>query len=1030
MTRIQSTTGLISGIPIADTVDQLMKIESRPRDLIASRQKDLQAQQVAVTDLTATVISVQLAAKKLAVPSLFQQRTLTSSSPSLLKAVANGSPSVGTYRFTPIRQATAQHLLSTGFAAKDQPIGAGEVNLQFGGFVDQGVALSELNGGEGVQRGKIRITDRSGSSATVDLRFAQTVDDVLQAINSTDSIQVTASVEGDRIKLTDRSGSTTSNLKVQEVSGGSTAADLGLSSIDVAATSATGQDIYKLYNSLSLSRLNDGNGLSIRSETADLHVTLRDGTSLDIDLHRKATNEDFAKATTTGVPDAQITLTAKTKGASLDGVRILYVNDGAVTQGNETVAYDDSNPSNKTLTVHIAAGATTANDVIAAINNTTSAKFTAAKATGSNGTGIVTSSDTAVTSGGAALTIRNEKTLAEVLQTINEIDPNRLKAEIGPDGDRLVLTDLTANNGGTFAVTNLTGGTLAQDLGLTGTAVGGTLTGHRLTGGLKSTLLQTFNGGSGLGTLGALQLTDRTGASASVDLSGAETLDDVIKAINNSGLGIKASVNSARDGIALKDTTGAVSSNLIVANGDATNTATKLKLAINAASSEVNSGTLQRQTISENTLLSSLNGGQGVARKSFFVSDSKGVTTVIRLDDDSIQTVGDVLDAINGLSVGVEARLSSTGDGIQIIDTAGGTGSPKISDVGNGTAAKDLHLTGAAEDVVIDGQTKKVITGSQAFKVTVSATDTLNDVVTKINALGGGFTASILSDGSGQTPHRLSIQSTIIGNDGNLQVDSNYDGLRFDELVSGHDALLEVGAGGNGGIIVSSKTNTFTNAVAGIDVTLNGESTDTVSVTSAQSDSSIVSAVQLFVDAYNKMRDKLATQTAFNTNDFTAGPLFGSHEALRVDNDLSTLLSGRLFGAGDIHSLKELGLDMTDAGKLTFDATKLQAKYADDPDAVTQFFTKDKTGLANRLNDKIESLAGVKHSLLVSRASALQSRIDVYQQRIDDWNIRLAKKKESLLNKFYRLEDALGKMQSSISAVSSIQGVPPLGASR
>jgi flagellar capping protein FliD len=79
------------------------------------------------------------------------------------------------------------------------------------------------------------------------------------------------------------------------------------------------------------------------------------------------------------------------------------------------------------------------------------------------------------------------------------------------------------------------------------------------------------------------------------------------------------------------------------------------------------------------------------------------------------------------------------------------------------------------------------------------------------------------------------------------------------------------------------------------------------------------------------------------------------------------------------------------------------------------------------LDDKIESLAGVKKSLLVSRASALQSRIDTYQERIDSWNVRLAKKKDSLLLKFYRLEDALGKMQSSISAVSSIQAIPPLG---
>jgi flagellar hook-associated protein 2 len=1032
MSRIQATTGVISGIPITDTVDQLMKVEARPRDLLTSRSQALQAQQVAISELTAVVIGVQLGARKLAAPSLFQQRTVKSSNQALLTATVakDASPTVGSFKFTAVRQATSQQVLSSGFASKTSPIGEGEFNLQFGGFVDTGVALNELNGGAGVQRGKIRITDRSGQAATVDLRFAQTIDDVLQAINTTDSIQVNAVAEGDHIKLVDRSGGTTANLKVQEVGGGSTANDLGLSTIDAAATSAAGRDVVKLYNGLNLDRLNDGNGLSIRKEVSDLKVTLRDGTSLEIDVQRKARDADFAKATTTGVADAQITLTAKTKGAALDGMRIQYVDDALVTAGSETVVYDESDPAHKTLTVHVAAGSTTADNVIAAINNnaTVSAKFGAAKATGSDGTGLVTINDTAVTIGGAALTIRKEKTLGELLQTINEVDPTRLKAELSTDGDRIVLTDLTTDTGGTFAITSTTGGTLAQDLGLTGTASGGTLTSGRLVGGLKSTLLRSFNGGSGLGTLGNLSITDRAGATATVDLSGAQTLDDVIKSINDSSVGVEARINSARNGLEIVDTTGDVASSLIIASGDATGTAEKLKVAINSATERVNSGNLARQSISESTLLSSLNGGKGVARTSFFVSNSTGATSVIRLDNEAIQTVGDLLDAINGLSVGLDAHLNAKGDGIELVDTAGGSGVPSVRDVGNGTAAKDLHLDGGAEEVVVSGQPKKFISGSQSRTLKVSATDTLENVVTKINALGGGYTASILTDGSGQLPHRLSIQSAIIGDSGNLLVDTNFGGVKFEELTTGHDALLQLASGDNGsGVLVSSKTNTFENAVAGINVTLTGQSTETVTVGVTQNDSTIVSSVQLFVDQYNKLRDKLASQTSFSTTDFKTGVLFGSGEALRVDTELSNLLSGRFFGAGDIHSLKEIGLDLNDAGKLTFDSTKLQAKYASNPDAVTKFFTTEKNGFASKVDKMVETMAGVKNSLLVNRVKSLQSRIDVYSERIDFWNERLVKKRDALLKKFYDLETALGKLQANSTAVNGIQVIPPLG---
>ena len=74
-----------------------------------------------------------------------------------------------------------------------------------------------------------------------------------------------------------------------------------------------------------------------------------------------------------------------------------------MTKGQETVVYDDTDPQNKTLTVHIAAGQTTANDVIAAINNNAVAGplFTASAATGGTGQGLVAVGDQAVTAGGA-----------------------------------------------------------------------------------------------------------------------------------------------------------------------------------------------------------------------------------------------------------------------------------------------------------------------------------------------------------------------------------------------------------------------------------------------------------------------------------------------------------------------------------------------------------------------------------------------------------------------------------------------------
>lgn len=74
---------------------------------------------------------------------------------------------------------------------------------------------------------KIQITDRSGNTAVIDLSATQTVDDVLKAINDSSTISVTASTDGDGLVLTDTTGSTSNNLTVIDLNGGSTASELG-----------------------------------------------------------------------------------------------------------------------------------------------------------------------------------------------------------------------------------------------------------------------------------------------------------------------------------------------------------------------------------------------------------------------------------------------------------------------------------------------------------------------------------------------------------------------------------------------------------------------------------------------------------------------------------------------------------------------------------------------------------------------------------------------------------------------------------
>jgi flagellar hook-associated protein 2 len=906
MTRIQSSTGLITGIPIQDTVDKLMIVAAQPKTTLANRTKALESQKLAVTQLTSLLVAFQFETRQLAATSLFDSRQATSSDASLTAAISSGGASAaGNYLFTPVQTASAQQLLSQSFAA-GAAVGAGTISFGKGGFVDAGISLAELNSGGGVEHGKIRITDRSGATAIVDLSFARTVDDVLDAISTNTGISVTATAVGDTFTLTDTSGGT-GNLKVQEIAGGSTAAHLGLAGIDVAASSAAGGDVFALHSMTALSILNDGTGVQLRSGN-DLSVALVDGSTVEIDL-----------------------------GSS--------------------------------------------------------------------------------------------KSLGDVITALNAASPTKLSAAISSDGNRIELKDLTTG-AGTFAVTNVGSGTAASDLGLTKTAVGDTITGRRLVSGLKDTLVSSLKGGAGLGTLGHVDITNRNNVTSDVNLAAAETLGGIVAAINSQAAGVTASINSARNGIQLSDSTGATASNFIVADGDANNTATALGITANSSATTVTSGGLDRQQISAATLLSSLNGGTGIDVGDFKITGTNGVTRAVDLDKvgDVATTIGDVLTRINDLDgVGVEARINARGDGIILVDTAGGAGKITVVAVGGDKTAADLRLLGTSVEATVDGIPKEVIDGTATATVSVDADDTLSDVVTKINTLDRGVAASILNDGTRQ---RLSISVGDSGAANELLIDTGATGLSLQEISSARDALVLYGTSGSGGAVVSSSTNTFQDIVDGLNLTINQGTLEPVTVSIKASSSSIVSNVKEFVAAYNSIRSTLDTVTEFNAEDLTTGILFGTSEALRVDSDLSIVMTSRFFGVGKFDSLAAIGITVDDKGKLSLDESKLSAAFNTDPDALKKLFTDEDRGLAAKLDSVLETLAGEDSSLLASRTDSLTRIIEANNKRIDEMTARLERQRERLLLEFYSIETTVARLQDNLTALSALQIIPPLTSTR
>jgi flagellar hook-associated protein 2 len=265
----------------------------------------------------------------------------------------------------------------------------------------------------------------------------------------------------------------------------------------------------------------------------------------------------------------------------------------------------------------------------------------------------------------------------------------------------------------------------------------------------------------------------------------------------------------------------------------------------------------------------------------------------------------------------------------------------------------------------------------------------------------------------------------VAGKAGELLVDGTGLGLGFAELAAAQDSLLQVG-GSSSGVLVSSTSNVFDEVMPGIDVTLLGASNETVTVTVDKTFEDVAGALETFVENYNKLRDKLDTYTAYNPDAGTKGTLFASAETLRIDHELSQMVTGRYFNDGSIQSLAELGISVDDKGQLSFDAVKLEERFQSDPEAVTEFFADEDRGFAVKADALIEKLVGADNSMLINRAQTIQRQLDQLAERITIWDERLERSRQRLMLQFFRLEELVSRIRNNLSAISQIQFIPPI----
>ncbi|MFQ5493954.1 MAG: flagellar filament capping protein FliD [Phycisphaerae bacterium] len=1021
MSGISSGIGLISGLPTADLINQLIALERRPIDDLQNRVEAIDVQRAAFLELSAQMLAAQSAIASLGRNSLFNRFTSSSTNESILTASAGATATPGVFTFGVRSLAAAHSVISRAVAGGDQAsLGAGTLTIEsVRGRVNPATALDALNGGAGVRRGMITIRDRAGGSADIDLTTATTVGDVLDAINSDSDINVRASVTGlasggaagDRIvleDLTDPSTLTgTERLTVTDQGGGFAAADLGLVG-SATAGRIDGSDLVRLTTATPLAFLNDGNGvdrlragtdLVFTSTNGDFNVSLTNILSTQPQTDLRILNGGHGvrlgviRITDRAGDTADVDLTAaQTIGDVRDAINAAGVAVSARLDESSLVVADTSDLAEEI------AGSFSIEDV---------SGFAAADL------GLAQAVDGDTIRGGDVYRIA---TLGDVINAINFAAGNSfVEASLDASGKGISLRSLGVGN--TVTVGAGVGSGAAEDLGILDATVTTSFSSRRLVAGLNTVLLRSLNGGQGV-SRGTVSFTDRAGASTTIDFADAETLQDVIDLINaDTATGLVASVNASGNGIMLEDRSGGTNAGAIISGALADDLGFSRGASASVVNGNViNGGDAQLQYVARGTALSSLGAGRGVAAGSFQITDSNGAVFAVVVNE-NLRSVGEVIDQINAAApVTIQARINDTGDGIVVIDTAGGNLPLTIEERDGGTTAGDLRLAGTAAS----GEDR--IDGSFQIRIDIDADDTLSDVAGKINSAGGGATASVLTHGGTAGFVSLSIVSGLAGRRGEMVIDTQGVDLGFSTLARAQDAVVTLGdPGAVNPPLLSSPSNTVEGVVRGVSLNLVSAGDEAVTVTVAQDVDAIAGALNSFVSSYNQVLDTIDRDTSFNSDTLERGPLLGDSTVSLIRGRLGGIVLRR-FDVGDasMSRLFSVGIRAGSGGRLTFDEAKFREVFAESPDVVEELFAKPDTGVSAVLEDVFDQLTRSFDGVIARKDNVLDDRKELLTDRIDRLQLLVDAKRARLEAQFTALESTLAGLQQQQNALAAL----------
>ena len=317
---------------------------------------------------------------------------------------------------------------------------------------------------------------------------------------------------------------------------------------------------------------------------------------------------------------------------------------------------------------------------------------------------------------------------------------------------------------------------------------------------------------------------------------------------------------------------------------------------------------------------------------------------------------------------------------------------------------------------LVDGSLSGTLTlNAQSFDLSQYAT--LGDAATAINDAGLGVQATLVRS-NGAVSLVVSSEQTGAANAFSLSMAGNA-AATTTALSTAQDAMVRMGGSyGAGGIELTSASNTFTDVIDGVSLTVSKThaATDTpLTVTVGQDKAGTQAKAQTFIDAFNALMTSFDSLTASGSDSAKRGALAGDSSVRSIESRLNSLLRADFGGK----SLIEFGISADRNGKLTIDAKRFEAAVANDPAGFEELFTgTDK--LLESMDKTVASYTSSTNGLLKSRMDTL----DMSLRRIDEQFETLQQQYDTHYSRYLRQFTSMMQTMQSMEQTSGMFSMP------